>query len=179
MGRLSGHLHEQDRSASAKPWKRDLDLDLQVIRQWQTQALVTLTEEFELLSVPELTEKTRALGIRWFHVSIVDVWVPDKVFVRIFRNRIEVASPGYPLKPLTLAKLRRGAYRPCSRNPLIAQTLATLDKMEQRGSGFARMRDAMLDHGLDEPRLDQQDGFSLSLSSGRMATMTGSGRLTM
>ena len=82
-----------------------------------------------------------------------------KVFVRIFRNRIEVASPGYPLKPLTLAKLRRGAYRPCSRNPLIAQTLATLDKMEQRGSGFARMRDAMLDHGLDEPRLDQQDGF--------------------
>lgn len=50
-------------------------------------------------------------------------------------------------------------YRPCSRNPLIAQTLAILDKMEQRGSGFARTRDAMLDHGLDEPRLDQQDGF--------------------
>lgn len=82
-----------------------------------------------------------------------------KVFVRLFRDRIEVSSPGYPLKPLTLAKLRRGGYRPCSRNPLIAQTLATLDKMEQRGSGFARMRDAMLDHGLDEPRLDQQDGF--------------------
>ncbi len=82
-----------------------------------------------------------------------------KVFVRIFRDRIEIASPGYPLKPLTLAKLRRGGYRPCSRNPLIAQTLATLDKMEQRGSGFARMRDAMLDHGLDVPILDQQDGF--------------------
>jgi len=82
-----------------------------------------------------------------------------KVFVRLFRDRIEIASPGYPLKPLTLAKLRRGGYRPCSRNPLIAQTLATLDKMEQRGSGFARMRDAMLDHGLDEPKLDQQDGF--------------------
>lgn len=82
-----------------------------------------------------------------------------KVYVRLFRDRIEVASPGYPLKPLTLTKLRRGNYRPCSRNPLIAQTLATLDKMEQRGSGFARMRDAMLDHGLDEPRLDQQDGF--------------------
>lgn len=82
-----------------------------------------------------------------------------KVFVRIFRDRIEIASPGYPLKPLTLAKLRRGNYRPCSRNPLIAQTLASLDKMEQRGSGFARMRDAMLDHGLDASLLDQQDGF--------------------
>jgi predicted HTH transcriptional regulator len=54
---------------------------------------------------------------------------------------------------------RQERYRPCSRNPLIAQTLAILDKMEQRGSSFARMRDAMLDHGLDEPRLDQQDGF--------------------
>ena len=70
-----------------------------------------------------------------------------------------MASPGYPPKPLTLAKLRRGGYRPCSRNPLIAQTLATLSVMEQRGSGFARMRDAMLNHGLDEPKIDQQDGY--------------------
>lgn len=89
-----------------------------------------------------------------------------KVFVRLFRDRIEVASPGYPLKPLTLAKLRRGGYRPCSRNPLIAQTLATLDKMEQRGSGFARMQDAMLDHGLDGPIIDLQDGFFVVTLSG-------------
>jgi predicted HTH transcriptional regulator len=82
-----------------------------------------------------------------------------KVFVRLFSDRIEIASPGYPLKPLTLAKLRKGNYRPCSRNPLIAQALCTLDKMEQRGTGFARMRDAMLNHGLDMPIIDQQDGF--------------------
>lgn len=82
-----------------------------------------------------------------------------KIFVRIFRDHIEVASPGYPPQPLTLAKLRRGGYRPCSRNPLIAQTLAALSVMEQRGTGFARMREAMLNHGLDEPKIDQQDGF--------------------
>lgn len=82
-----------------------------------------------------------------------------KIFVRIFRDRIEVASPGYPPQPLTLAKLRRGGYRPCSRNPLIAQTLATLSMMEQRGTGFARMREAMLNHGLDEPKIGRQDGF--------------------
>jgi predicted HTH transcriptional regulator len=82
-----------------------------------------------------------------------------KVFVRVFRDRIEIASPGYPLKPLTPARLRKGGYRPCSRNPMIAQTLATLALMEQRGTGFARMREAMLNHGLDEPRIDQQDGF--------------------
>lgn len=82
-----------------------------------------------------------------------------KIFLRVFRDRIEVASPGYPLKPLTLARLRKGSYRPCSRNPLIAQTLATLMMMEQRGTGFARMRDAMLNHGLEEPHIAQQDGF--------------------
>lgn len=82
-----------------------------------------------------------------------------KIFVRIFSDRIEIASPGYPLRPLTPARLRRGGYRPCSRNPLISQTLATLSLMEQRGTGFARMRDAMLDHGLDEPVIAQQDGF--------------------
>jgi predicted HTH transcriptional regulator len=82
-----------------------------------------------------------------------------KVFVRIFSDRIEIASPGYPPQPLTLAKLRKGGYRPCSRNPLIAQTLATLGVMEQRGSGFARMREAMLNYGLVAPELAQQDGY--------------------
>jgi ATP-dependent DNA helicase RecG len=82
-----------------------------------------------------------------------------KIAVQIFSDRVVVASPGYPPSPLTLAKLRRGNYRPCSRNSVIAQALATMNLMEQRGSGFARMRDTMLDHGLDAPLYGQQDGF--------------------
>ena len=82
-----------------------------------------------------------------------------KVLLRIFSDRLEISSPGYPPQPLTLAKLRKGGYRPCSRNPLIAQTLATLGVMEQRGSGFARMQEAMLNHGLAAPEISQQDGF--------------------
>ena len=82
-----------------------------------------------------------------------------KTAVQIFSDRIVVASPGYPPAPLTLAKLRKGNYRACSRNPLIAQALATLKLMEQRGSGFARMRDAMLNHGLEAPVFAEQDGF--------------------
>ncbi len=82
-----------------------------------------------------------------------------KTAIQIFSDRIVVASPGYPPAPLTLAKLRKGNYRPCSRNPLIAQALATLKLMEQRGSGFARMRDAMLNHGLDAPAFTEQDGY--------------------
>lgn len=64
------------------PWKRDLDLDLQVIREWRTDALVTLIEPFEFvfLSVPELPDKIAEIGLRWFHLPIVDVWIPDGRF---------------------------------------------------------------------------------------------------
>ncbi len=89
-----------------------------------------------------------------------------KTSVRIFSDRIEIASPGYPLQPLTLSKLRKGDYRPCSRNPLIAQTLATLGLMEQRGSGFARMQEAMLNHGLDAHKLSEEDGYFVVTLSG-------------
>jgi predicted HTH transcriptional regulator len=84
-----------------------------------------------------------------------------KTAVQVFSDRIVVASPGYPPAPLTLAKLRKGNYRACSRNPVISQALATLKLMEQRGSGFARMRDAMLNHGLDAPAFTEQDGYFL------------------
>jgi predicted HTH transcriptional regulator len=82
-----------------------------------------------------------------------------KIMIEVFTDRVVISSPGYPPAPLTLAKLRRGNYRPCSRNPVIAQTLATFKLMEQRGSGFARMRDAMLNHGLDAPTFTEQDGY--------------------
>jgi predicted HTH transcriptional regulator len=36
------------------------------------------------------------------------------------------SSPGYPPKPLTLAKLRRGQYESCRRNPVLAECLAAL-----------------------------------------------------
>jgi len=70
-----------------------------------------------------------------------------------------VSSPGYPPKPITLAKLRKGDYESCRRNPTIAECLAAFRMMEQRGTGFERMRAAMLDHGLEAPILDQKDGY--------------------
>jgi len=61
------------------PWKRDLDLDLQAIRDWGARALVSLIEEheFDLLGVPELPAKVRSLGIIWIHLPIVDLEIPD------------------------------------------------------------------------------------------------------
>jgi predicted HTH transcriptional regulator len=58
-----------------------------------------------------------------------------------------------------LAALRRGKYRPCSRNPVLAQCLSFFHRIEERGSGFRRMRDQMLDHGLDLPLLGTDTGY--------------------
>ncbi|MDX8406218.1 MAG: ATP-binding protein [Mariprofundus sp.] len=74
-----------------------------------------------------------------------------KVTVDIFQDRIEIVSPGRLAGNLTLTKLRNGTARSRSRNPNTAQGLVFLDRMEERGTGIQRMRDAMLDHGLDKP----------------------------
>jgi len=82
-----------------------------------------------------------------------------KILVEKFNDRIVISSPGMPPHPLTLAKLRAGKYRPCSRNPILAQCLSYFHRIEERGSGFRRMRDQMIDHGLEEPLLDSDSGY--------------------
>jgi len=82
-----------------------------------------------------------------------------KIRLEIFSDRLVISSPGYPPKPLTLAKLRRGKYDSCRRNPVIAECLASLNMMEQRGTGFERIRAVMQDHGLDSHNLEQRNGY--------------------
>jgi len=82
-----------------------------------------------------------------------------KIRLEIFQDRLVVSSPGYPPKPLTLAKLRSGNYDSCRRNPVIAECLASLDLMEQRGTGFEKIRAALLDHGLEPHILEKRDGY--------------------
>jgi predicted HTH transcriptional regulator len=82
-----------------------------------------------------------------------------KIMLEVFADRVVVSSPGLPPAPITLAALRRGKYRPCSRNPVLAQCLSYFHRIEERGSGFRRMRDQMLDHGLDQPLLGTDTGY--------------------
>lgn len=60
---------------------------------------------------------------------------------------------------LTRADLRKGKYRPCSRNPVLAQCLSYFHRIEERGSGFRRMREQMLNHGLDMPLIGTDTGY--------------------
>lgn len=82
-----------------------------------------------------------------------------KIMLEVFADRIIVSSPGLPPAPITLASLRKGKYRPCSRNPVLAQCLSYFHRIEERGSGFRRMRDQMLNHGLDQPLLGTDTGY--------------------
>ncbi|MCJ7804105.1 MAG: DUF4062 domain-containing protein [Desulfobacterales bacterium] len=82
-----------------------------------------------------------------------------RIMVEKFSDRIVISSPGLPPPPLTLPKLRAGNYKPCSRNPILAQCLSFFHRIEERGSGFRRMREQMLNHGLDQPRLATDSGY--------------------
>ena len=82
-----------------------------------------------------------------------------KILLEVFADRVVVSSPGLPPSPITLANLRKGKYRPCSRNPVLAQCLSYFHRIEERGSGFRRMTDQMLDHGLDRPLLGTDTGY--------------------
>ena len=82
-----------------------------------------------------------------------------KIMLEVFADRVVILSPGLPPAPITLANLRRGKYRPCSRNPVLAQCLSYFHRLEERGRGFRRMRDQMLNHGLDQPLLGTDTGY--------------------
>jgi ATP-dependent DNA helicase RecG len=82
-----------------------------------------------------------------------------QILINLFADRLEILSPGMPMKPLTVAKIRKGNCPPCSRNPVLGQYLNHLRLMDQRGSGIGRMRAAMLNHGLSAPEYDINEGY--------------------
>ncbi len=88
------------------------------------------------------------------------------IYLKVFFDRAEVLSPGNLVPPLTIAKLNRGNYEPCSRNPMLAQYLTHMSLMEQRGSGIRRMHSIMVDHGLEPPEYSFKDGYFRVLLKG-------------
>lgn len=82
----------------------------------------------------------------------------QKIQLEVFSDRVVISSPGILPKPLTLTKIRNGNYRAISRNPLIAHGLSFFHRIEERGSGFGRMQETMVRHGLDAPLIGTNSG---------------------
>lgn len=63
-------------------WHRDLDLDLDAIRDWNASAVVTLIErhEFSALRVEKLEQLVRDRNMEWYHLPIEDFASPGESF---------------------------------------------------------------------------------------------------
>lgn len=65
------------------PWDRDLEIDLDAVRDWGASLVVTLMERFELdrFQVQDLPERSAERGMGWMHLPIVDGDVPRVPFL--------------------------------------------------------------------------------------------------
>jgi len=82
-----------------------------------------------------------------------------RVSLQLLHDRLIIKSPGAPLRPLTLAKIRAYNALPYSRNPRIADTFSLLKLMEERGWGLGRMRDILKSHGFAQPQFNLDSGY--------------------
>ena len=66
------------------PWARNLDTDLDAIRDWGATAVVSLVtdREIDFLRVPDLGEAVRERHMEWWHTPIPDGEPPDPTFER-------------------------------------------------------------------------------------------------
>jgi ADP-ribosyl-[dinitrogen reductase] hydrolase len=70
---------KKDRAAG---WDRDLERDVAAIQSWGAEVVVSLIEshEFLLLGIVQLPQAVAQRGMRWMHLPIRDVSVPDQRF---------------------------------------------------------------------------------------------------
>lgn len=77
-------------------WERDLDLDLQAIREWGASDLITLLEPWELqeLCITGLSERAHAFGLGWHGLPITDGAAPDERFLQPWRRLGPILGSG-------------------------------------------------------------------------------------
>jgi len=85
---------------AGRVWSRDLADDLDAIRAWRADMLLSLVEphEFIKLGVPQFADAVAGTGLQWYLVPIRDMQSPDDASIAAWR----VAGPQ------VLATLRRG-----------------------------------------------------------------------
>lgn len=75
----------------------------------------------------------------------------------IYNDRIEITSPGRLVYPLKVSDLEDND--PVHRNELICNIFSKTKYMEHVGTGIRRMKDAMINHGLNEPEFIESGEF--------------------
>lgn len=87
-----------------------------------------------------------------------DYTIASPIYIKIFRDRVEVISPGKLLEPLTPEKLKQD-HPSILRNPKIANILFLYGFIERWGQGTNKMVRVCLERGLQEPEFLEENGF--------------------
>jgi ADP-ribosyl-[dinitrogen reductase] hydrolase len=76
-------------------WDRDLDIDLDAVRDWGAAAAVTLVEEHELaaLKVKRMGQAVADRHMDWLHLPIQDVSTPTAAFEAVWQEAGEASVP--------------------------------------------------------------------------------------
>jgi ATP-dependent DNA helicase RecG len=81
-----------------------------------------------------------------------------EIEVWFYEDRMEVASPGELVPPVTLAALRERRPVHASRNPLLVRVLAGVGIMRDEGEGIPRIFEEMEESFLGEPEIEIEAG---------------------
>jgi len=111
----------------------------------------------ELLEIPEPVFRealVNALAHRDYYERGANI------MVEIYDNRVEITNPGGLIS--TIPTIEFGT-RSFSRNPLIFGLFNRMDLVEKIGSGINRMKDAMKNENLPEPKFNLEGIFAITL----------------
>ncbi len=80
----------------------------------------------------------------------------SKILFEVFAGHVDITSPGTLPNHMRVESVQAGAH-PRSRNELMANYMAGMGYMEQRGRGWPLMRKAMREFNGTEPEMDQNE----------------------
>jgi ATP-dependent DNA helicase RecG len=125
--------------------RKDIELKHTMARREQFEYPMEAARELVVNAVAHRDYSIRGDGIRLF----------------MFKNRMDVTSPGKLPGPVTIANIKDERF---SRNPVIVQVLSDMGYIERLGYGVDRVIELMKRHGLREPDFNETDsGFRVSL----------------
>lgn len=118
-------------------WDRDLDTDLDAVREWRATVVVTLVEaaELSLLQVEGLGEGIQRRGMDWLHLPILDLEAPDALWMSLWEPVSRRLHAALEAGGRVLVHCRGGLGR--------AGTVAALlliERGEDAGQAIARVR---------------------------------------
>lgn len=95
-----------------------------------------------------------------------DYSIPSPVYVRLYPERLEIASPGGFVSDVSAENII--GHEPVSRNPFLARLLQRIGLVERAGMGVRRMFQVLLSYGKEPPVYEAGSDFvRVTIRSGR------------